>query len=60
MPNYALTRYSTTAQDSVEDALDALETQLETVDDTKTIRGIGISMTGRDREQCVGWVLYDT
>jgi hypothetical protein len=60
MPNYSLTRYSTEAQDSVEDALSTLETQLETVDDTKTIRGIGIEMTGRDREQCVGWVLYDT
>ena len=60
MANYALTRYQTGAEDSVEDALSALETQLETVDDTKTIRGLGISMTGRDREQCIGWVLYDT
>ena len=60
MANYILTLYQTGAEDSVEDALSALETQLETVDDTKTIRGLGISMTGRDREQCIGWVLYDT
>ena len=60
MANYILTRYQTGAKDSVEAALTALETELETVDDLKTIRGLGISMTGRDREQCIGWVLYDT
>lgn len=60
MANYALTRYTTVAKDSVNAALSALETVLETIDDTKTIRGLGISMTGRDREQCIGWVLYDT
>ena len=60
MPNYALTRYQTGKKDSVELALEALETQLETVDDAKTIRGMGIEMTGRDREQCVGWVIYNT
>ena len=60
MANYVLTRYQTGKKDSVELALEALETQLETVDDAKTIRGMGIEMTGRDREQCVGWVIYNT
>lgn len=60
MANFALTRYQTGKMDSIELALEALETQLETVDDAKVIRGIGIELTGRDREQCVGWVIYDT
>ena len=60
MANYALTRYSTGQKDSVTEALEAMETQLETVDDTKNIRLINIVLTGRDREQCIGFVLYDT
>lgn len=57
--NY-LTRYSTGIKDSVILALEALETQLETVDNTKTIRAVDIVMTRRDREQCIGYALYDT
>jgi len=60
MANYALTRYTTDIENTVDEALAALETQLETVADTKTIRGVGIQLTGRDREQCIGYVLYDT
>lgn len=60
MPNYALTRYSTGAKDSVAEALEDLETELQSVDDAKVIRSVGIVMTGRDREQCVGFALYDT
>ena len=60
MADYLLTRHSTGLQNSVDAALDALETKLETVDNAKTIRGVGIAPTGRDREQCVGWVIYDT
>lgn len=59
MANYALTRYSSLS-DSVADALEALETELETVDDAKTIRLVGIELTGRDRDQAVGFALYDT
>lgn len=60
MANYALTRYSTGAKDSVDEALEDLETELQSVDDAKVIRSVGIVMTGRDREQCVGFALYDT
>jgi hypothetical protein len=60
MPNFAVTKYSSGKQDSVDDALAALKTQIETVDDTKTLRYIGVVGTGRDREQCVGAVIYDT
>jgi hypothetical protein len=61
MANYALTRYDTGLKDTVEEALAALETQLETVDSTlNVIRGMGIELTGRDRQQAIGWVIYDT
>jgi len=60
MANYVLTRYTTDIENTVDAALAALETKLETVADTKTIRGVGIQLTGRDREQCIGYVLYDT
>lgn len=61
MANYSLTRYSTGQKDSVDDALADLEAHLETVDDTlNPIRGMGVEMTGRDRQQAVGWVIYDT
>lgn len=60
MANYALTRHTTDIHDTVDEALAALETQLETVADTKTIRGVGIQLTGRDREQSIGYVIYDT
>lgn len=61
MAAYAITRYSTGLKNTVEDALEALETILETQDSTTNpIRGIGVEMTGRDQQQCVGWVLYET
>jgi len=60
MANYVLTRYQTGLKNSVDEALAALETQLETVDDAKTIRGLDIVPTGRDKEQCIGWTIYDT
>ena len=60
MAAYALTKYSTSVKKTVDEAIAALETQLETVDATKVIRGIGVVATGRDREQAVGWVIYDT
>lgn len=60
MANYAVTRYQTGVKDTVAEALEDIETKLETVDSAKTIRGVGITMTGRDRQQCVGWAVYDT
>ena len=60
MANYVLTRYQTGKKDSVELALEALETYLETVDNAKTIYGTGVELTGRDREQCVAWAIHAT
>jgi hypothetical protein len=60
MPDYNLTRFQTGLKNSVDEALEDLETQLETVDNAKTIRGIGVMPTGRDKMQCVGWAIYDT
>jgi hypothetical protein len=60
MANYNLTRYSTGFQTSIDAALEALETQLETVDSAKTIRALDITTLARDRESCIGWVIYDT
>jgi hypothetical protein len=60
MANYSLTRYTTPEQDSIDDALAAIETKLETVDDTKTIRWIEIVYLSKDRQRCVGYCIYDT
>jgi hypothetical protein len=60
MPNYAVTKYSTGTMNSVDLAAAALETYIETVDDAKTIYTMGIMPTGRDKEQCVGWVIHKT
>jgi hypothetical protein len=60
MPNFAVTPHSTGKKDSLENALAALKTQIETVDDTKTLRYIDVIPTFRDREQCEGGVIYDT
>jgi hypothetical protein len=61
MAAYAITRYSTGLKNSVDEALEDLETELETQDSTANpIRGIGVEMTGRDQQQCIGWLLYET
>ena len=60
MANYFFTRYNTGIKATVSEALEALETHLETVIDTKTIHGLGIEVTGKDREQCIGWAIYIT
>ena len=60
MANYSLTTYSTGLKASVAEALTDIETRLETIDSTKVIRLHGIVSTGRDREQCVGYIIYDT
>jgi hypothetical protein len=59
MPNYAVEDFVTSLGTHAE-VLALMETELETVDDTKTIRLIGISPVGRDRDRCVGFIIYDT
>lgn len=59
MANYAVEDFSTSIGTHAE-VLAEMETELETVDTTKTIRAIGINPTGRDRDQCVGYIVYDT
>ena len=60
MAAYSIVRYNTGVKDTFDEALEALETKLETLDDsTNTIRGIDLVFTGRDKEQCIGWLLYD-
>ena len=48
MALYALTRWTSGVKNSVDEALEALETQLETVDDAKTIR-LGRHRANRQR-----------
>jgi hypothetical protein len=60
MASYVLTRYTTEEMDSIDDAAEALETKLETVEDSKTIHAIGIVPLNRDRQRCVGYVIYNT
>jgi len=58
MVNFSLTRFTSAVQDSVDDALSAVETQLETVDNTKVIRHIEIVKLGNQTFQ--GVAIYDT
>ena len=60
MANYSLTRFTTEEKNTIDEALADIETQLETIDDTKTIRWIEIVHLGRDRQKCVGYCIYDT
>jgi hypothetical protein len=60
MPNFAVTEYSTGEKDSLDATCAALCTRLETVDDTKTLRMLKIKSLQRDREKCIGDVIYDT
>lgn len=57
MPNYAVTRFQT-AIASLATVLAALETQIETVDNTKTIREFGVYQIAADT--FVGALVYDT
>lgn len=59
MAAYSIVRYSTGTKDTVDECLEALETKLETLDSTNNpIHLIDIVFTGRDREQCFGYLLY--
>jgi len=57
MVNYALTVFKTPSG-NMQDVLDALETQLETVDDTKTIHLLEIEKLGSSL--FIGATIYDT
>jgi hypothetical protein len=60
MALYVLTRYNTGVLPTIDEALEALETKLETVDDAKTVILADVELTGRDRSQAIGWALYET
>lgn len=63
MANYAVEHWPTSADTvryaSAHQALSALETQLETIDTTKTIRLIGIMEVGEGK-YFVPYIIYDT
>ena len=57
MANYAVTDWSS-ASNSVEAVAALMETQLETIDDTKTIRYIDIIRL-EDQQKFMGIIIYD-
>ena len=59
MPNYAVEDFTTSIGTHAA-VLAEMETELETVDDAKTIRMIGVSPLARDRDRCIGFIIYDT
>lgn len=60
MASYDLTRYVTAEQDTVDAAVAALATKMEAIDAAKVIRMYGIVPLHRDRQRCIGYVVYDT
>lgn len=56
MANYAVTDWTSSVGPLVS-VLAEMETYVETVDDTKTIRGVGVVPIGSDNAQA--WVLHD-
>ena len=58
MANFAVHDYTTSPGTHAEVAA-LLETKLETIDDAKTIRLIAINPLSRDRDLCVGVLIYD-
>jgi hypothetical protein len=56
MANYAVTDYNTGKVGSISAALAALETKLETIDNSKTIRYIDVKSDGADWQ---GVLIYD-
>lgn len=59
MANYAVENY-TTGPNPAATVAEALETKLETIDATKTIRLIDMVSVARDKDLCVGIIIYDT
>lgn len=59
MANYVLTRHVTAISDTLDAALALLETHLETVVDTKTIRKIGVENVGPGK-YFQAYAIYDT
>ena len=59
MPNYAVEKY-TTGPDPAATVAAALETKIETIDNAKTIRLLDMISVARDKDLCVGIIIYDT
>jgi hypothetical protein len=59
MANYAVETFKTSPGTHAE-VIALMATEIETVDTTKTIRAMDINPTSRDRDQCVGYIIYDT
>lgn len=57
MAVYTVTAFSTGNKPNVKDAIDALKTQLDTVDTGKTIRFVNVIREGAN---FTGWAIYDT
>jgi len=57
MTNFAVDDWSSSVG-TVAEVLAEMETKLETIDNSKTIRGIGIVPIGSDMAQ--GWLIWDT
>ena len=58
MVDYTVETYNTGVKKTIEDVLDTLETKIETIANTKTIRMYGITSYGSNA--FVGWLIYDT
>lgn len=57
MANYSVTKY-TIVKGTIEDVITELETKIETVDDSKTIRLLQV--LGTPDRQYMGIIIYDT
>ena len=56
MANYAVDDYVTAPQSTIAEVTALLETKLETIDTTKTIRLLGVEKVG---SMFVGYLIYD-
>ena len=59
MTNYAVTKWAGSAEADVDDALSALKTKIETIDNTKVIRMVGVAVLG-DGKYFQPYIVYDT
>lgn len=57
MANYSVTTYVTDKQNTASDAVDLLETRIETLDTSKTLRLVQVVSVGGEY---VGLAIYDT
>lgn len=59
MANYAV-EYYTTGPDPLATVAKAIHDKLETIDATKTIYLVAINPVSRDRDLCIGVIVYAT